>query len=624
MNDAGARKPLIASPPRPSAAGGGAASLGIAVPPAVPEPPPRPQRRLKLGHVLFLCLLLSGSIPLLIGNSVLIRQNRAILLDLEQQYLARSADSVSLQVGNSLVARRRELAQVGKSLLAGLGEGELGDRLREPWVRSLIAGFLDSNPDLEVVAALDLAGQGPRLGRREQPESVRQDLTSAFEEARRRQGPVYRLSSSPAGEEPLVVLAMPVSGTEGAPGLMLESVGRLDLLAPIFGSTKDSNVSVLLTGADGTVLWSTAHAQELQAALAREGLLSGMGKSPISFTRSFRARLDGEERDVQMTVSRLAETQWQLAVLKPTTAAFAAVQRMVFNTLLSSLLLILLALVFAVWVARWVGEPFHRLTATTKQIADGKLGHRVELGGLTFEMSDLAQSFNRMSGQLETYVDRLRDAAAANRELFIGSIRAFAAAIDAKDPYTRGHSERVAAISRAVARHMGFDEDFQQRIWLGALLHDVGKIGIDDRVLKKGSLLTAEEYDQMKLHTVIGAEIMGRIDQLREIVPAIRWHHEAWNGKGYPDQLRGEQIPLIARIVSVADTYDAVTTSRPYQQAYTPEFAVSTITRLAGARFDAKVVTAFLSAFESGQIESAIQRPPAPTEEVKASAALMG
>lgn len=150
---------------------------------------------------------------------------------------------------------------------------------------------------------------------------------------------------------------------------------------------------------------------------------------------------------------------------------------------------------------------------------------------------------------------------------------------------------------------VGLSEEDQQRVWVGSLLHDVGKIGIDDQILNKGGVFTEEEYDRMKEHPAIGAEIMSRIEQLRDVIPIIRWHHEAWNGKGYPDGLAGEQIPLMARITAVADTFDAITTSRPYQRAYDPTFAVETITRLAGQRFDAKVVTAFLRAFEAGEIK---------------------
>jgi len=121
----------------------------------------------------------------------------------------------------------------------------------------------------------------------------------------------------------------------------------------------------------------------------------------------------------------------------------------------------------------------------------------------------------------------------------------------------------------------------------------------------------------MKLHPTIGADIMTPIDQLREMIPGIRWHHEAWNGQGYPDKLKGEQIPLIARVIAVADCFDAITTNRPYQRAYTAEFAVETITKLAGSRFDARVVTSFLRAFEGGEIRAREEQ----TETAQAAAA---
>jgi HD-GYP domain-containing protein (c-di-GMP phosphodiesterase class II) len=162
----------------------------------------------------------------------------------------------------------------------------------------------------------------------------------------------------------------------------------------------------------------------------------------------------------------------------------------------------------------------------------------------------------------------------------------------------------------------------QHKVWIGALLHDVGKIGVEDTILRKEGELTTEEYQQMKMHTVVGAEIMSPIEQLREMIPAIRWHHEAWNGRGYPDALRGEQIPLFARIVAVADTFDAITTNRPYQVAANLQYAVETITKLTGSRFDAKVVTAFLRAVQAGEVRPmATREGRAALPEIEARAA---
>lgn len=593
---------------------------------AAPEPGRKADsRRLKLGHLLFLCLLLSGIIPLAISSALLIQQNRGLLVEQERRFLAQSAASLSQGLEGRLGALRRQIQQCGEAFAAMPGPAAVAERLRQPWIQDYLGTCLEHG-ELEVLRLLDAVGAGPTARRAELSPQADAELVAAFQAVRARPVPYFALARALRGD-PLAVAAVPITtagdAAAGEPPatLVIEATARLPLGEAL--ADQGGSAAVYLVDSSGRLLWANLHGERLREAVAASGLLADAGKSPDSFTQAFTASFEGGRRELQMTVSRIRLTGWSVAVVKPTIAASAAVDRMIYNTLLSSLVLVALALLFAVTVSRKIGEPLHRLTATTAEIAAGNFGHRVEVGGLAFEMADLAEHFNRMSATLESYIDQLRRAAAANRELFIGSIRAFAAAIDAKDPYTRGHSERVAALSRAVARHLGYDEEFQQRVWLGALLHDVGKIGVDDRILKKGELLTAEEYEQMKLHTVIGAEIMGRIEQLKEIVPAIRWHHEAWNGRGYPDALKSEQIPLIARIVSVADTFDAVTTTRPYQQAYTPEFAVETIKKLAGTRFDAKVVTAFLSAFHAGQVESAIQRPPGPSEEMRVSAAML-
>jgi putative nucleotidyltransferase with HDIG domain len=200
-------------------------------------------------------------------------------------------------------------------------------------------------------------------------------------------------------------------------------------------------------------------------------------------------------------------------------------------------------------------------------------------------------------------MEKLRLAAKENQELFINSIRTLAAAIDAKDPYTRGHSERVARYAVVLARHYGMQPEEIKRVRIAALLHDVGKIGIDDRILRKPTALTDEEFEVMKTHPVKGALIMGQIPQLKDVVPGIKHHHEKWEGGGYPDGLRGVEIPLIARIVSVADTFDAMTTTRPYQKAMQLEYVVSRIKSFSSTRFDPDVVTALDKAFSNHDLE---------------------
>jgi putative nucleotidyltransferase with HDIG domain len=214
----------------------------------------------------------------------------------------------------------------------------------------------------------------------------------------------------------------------------------------------------------------------------------------------------------------------------------------------------------------------------------------------------LAETFNHMAGDIEEFVEQLKQAADQNHELFLGSIRMLAAAIDEKDPYTRGHSGRVAKYSILIAQQLGLASVELEKIRISALLHDVGKIGVDDRVLKKPGALTPEEFELMKQHPSKGANIMRPVAQLKEMLPGIELHHEHVNGGGYPHGLQGDEIPLMARIIAVADTLDAMTTNRPYQTAMDLEFAMNRIQTLANTKFDAAVVDALSRAVRAGKI----------------------
>jgi HD-GYP domain-containing protein (c-di-GMP phosphodiesterase class II) len=218
------------------------------------------------------------------------------------------------------------------------------------------------------------------------------------------------------------------------------------------------------------------------------------------------------------------------------------------------------------------------------------------------EISELAETFNHMAGDIEEHVEKLQQAAEENRELFLGSIRMLAAAIDEKDPYTRGHSGRVAKYSTIIGDGLGLNAEDLDRVRISALLHDVGKIGVDDRVLKKPGRLTDEEFEIMKQHPSKGANIMRPVAQLKEMLPGIELHHERMDGGGYPFGLQGDQIPMMARIIAVADTLDAITTNRPYQSAMDLEYALDRIRSLAVAKFDPQVVAALEAAVASGRL----------------------
>jgi HD-GYP domain-containing protein (c-di-GMP phosphodiesterase class II) len=184
-------------------------------------------------------------------------------------------------------------------------------------------------------------------------------------------------------------------------------------------------------------------------------------------------------------------------------------------------------------------------------------------------------------------------------ELFIGSLKALTSSIDAKDPYTRGHSERVAFISRWIAEKLAeeeaLEEDQIHKIYLAGLLHDIGKIGIDEAVLCKKGKLTEQEISRIRKHPSIGAGILREIKQMRDIVPGVLCHHEQVDGKGYPNGLVGEQIPLTGKIVGLADSFDAMTSKRTYRGALTVEQALAEIEEGLGTQFDEKIGRVFIN-----------------------------
>ena len=284
-------------------------------------------------------------------------------------------------------------------------------------------------------------------------------------------------------------------------------------------------------------------------------------------------------------------------------AALRSVAEMRRQTLVISLLAATFALLAGFLFAKQLTQPVRDLAAAAARISAGNFTQRIAVRSRT-ELGELGGAFNSMTDQLQHHIEGLRRAAEENRELFIGTVKALAAAIDGKDPYTRGHSERVARFSIAIGERLGLPDDEIERLRISALLHDVGKIGIDDGVLKKPAPLTEEEYEIMKKHPQKGFKIMSQIPAMKEFLPGMYMHHEMINGQGYPQGLKGDEIPMQARIVSVADTFDAMTTDRPYQKAMALEAALARIKDFVGTRYDERVVAALAEACADGQISA--------------------
>jgi HD-GYP domain-containing protein (c-di-GMP phosphodiesterase class II) len=190
------------------------------------------------------------------------------------------------------------------------------------------------------------------------------------------------------------------------------------------------------------------------------------------------------------------------------------------------------------------------------------------------------------------------------KETFLSTAATLAEAIEKRDPYTGGHVRRVVDISLVIGEELGLKAEEKETLELAAILHDVGKIGIRDGVLLKHGPLTPEELAHIRLHPQLGAEILAPIKQLEAVIPAVRHHQERCDGQGYPQGLKGDEIPLASRVIAVADAFDAMTTDRPYRPRLSDEAAATEIEQCAGSQFDRKVAKAFLRAFRGGRISS--------------------
>ena len=252
-----------------------------------------------------------------------------------------------------------------------------------------------------------------------------------------------------------------------------------------------------------------------------------------------------------------------------------------------------LSLALAALVARGVTRPLAECVKGALDIARGRFGSQVEVSDRN-EIGDLAYTFNHMSRELAAYDGENQRLIRALERGYLETIRSLAAAVDAKDPYTRGHSDRVASIAVEIGREMGLDEQALRSLEYGGILHDIGKIGIPDAILTKRGTLTTDEMTLIRAHPTIGADIVGGIAFLEGALPCVLSHHERWDGTGYPHGIGGDAIPLLARIVNIADTWDACTSRRPYQEPIPTDVVVAILEGLRGAQTDPAVHDALL------------------------------
>jgi HD-GYP domain-containing protein (c-di-GMP phosphodiesterase class II) len=488
---------------------------------------------------------------------------------------------------------------------------KVDDSQRAPQLTRVLENFVASNPNILYLTAVGKNATGTGAGnfQANQDPFVSKALQRAFTTCL--QSLVFRSDPLAIGPEnrPAFVMAVPLQVNDQFSG-MLAAVVSLDGILRRLQETSVRGRVVFVVDHSGHIVAHPDSRQFVPGADARTGsavvnqvLGLPKGLRTTETLRRFTTQENGRQAEMVGTYSTIPDLNWAVVAQRSLDKARedAGVTELNAQALKFVLVVTFAALILGYLFAVGISTPIRALAASTRAISRGDFRQRTPVQGAA-EISELAETFNSMAGDIEQFVEQLKQAATENHDLFLGSIRMLAAAIDEKDPYTRGHSGRVAKFAVIVGQQLGLPAPELDKIRISALLHDVGKIGVDDNVLKKPGKLTPEEFDLMKQHPLKGANIMRPVAQLKEMLPGIELHHEHVDGAGYPHGLRGDAIPMMARIIAVVDTLDAMTTNRPYQTAMDLEFAMNKILALAGTKFDPAVVDALDRAVRAKKI----------------------
>jgi len=570
---------------------------------AVPKPVRRRRGRILIS-LLFL-LFAVGVVPLLWTSYKLVSKSREIL-ELDQKSIQLDkARSLSQQVATYLKSLEAQVTAIARTLEVDVRPGQFQGRVARIREEEGLQRYIDGPSPFVYVSVVDAEGSGARSGVQLLEPAIERLLEEGWRRGLENKAMVSHPVISTSLQEPVIVLAEPVKPGDGkVQGVVLVVAS----LGPLWTSTKEMGQEGLF---DVYVVDGRGH---LVAHSDPNRLTGDLDVSDVEIVRQFREYrgragatvpfvLDTPKGKVRMlgTYASVPDTGWGAFVQVETDKAYYSAIQMGWQSLGLVGLVTIAAVVFGTLYAGRISRPIQDLARGARRLAGGEYTTRVDVKASN-EVGELADAFNIMGSEIEKSVQEILRQATVNKQLFMGSIRMLANAIDEKDPYTRGHSERVAFYSARIAKYMGMSEEEVANVHLSGIIHDVGKIGIEDKILRKPSALTEDEYEIMKQHPRKGEHILEAVPLLKEMAGAGLMHHENWDGTGYPDGLKGEQIPLLGRIVCVADAFDAMTTDRPYSKAMTPEAALARLRFLAGKKFDTGCVTAMEKANAAGEL----------------------
>jgi HD-GYP domain-containing protein (c-di-GMP phosphodiesterase class II) len=566
--------------------------------------------RSSLTYPIAATLVLVTVVPMVLVGLLLSSYNRTHLETAEKQYLGRQAVSLANETSLFISSHQTLLASTARALAAA-------DRINVDSFESILQG-IGSEPgrafvDLRIIPRTSTGAfvRSPQL-KLEMREILDEAMVLAHESVLEGDRIEEIILDVPKGEAPKILLSYPLRSRGSEVWGSLNGVLDLGPLQNKLGENTYTGYLVSVVNDSGQAVVSSIPSLR-KMNLSGSPLVRTFLYSPQRITLAYDHPVDNEAGEVLGSMAPIPALNWGILIERPTSAAYAPVRVMQTRTFGFTAIAALISLGIGFTLSRRLINPLQNLASTTSQIAEGNLAVRATVRGKD-ELALLGSNFNDMAANIEALVRKLKQALRQNQELFLETIRTLAAAIDAKDPYTRGHSERVSSYSMAISRHLGLKQEEVFRVHIAAILHDVGKLGVRESILNKPGGLSDEEFEVMRQHPSIGAQIMSPIRMLKDIIPGIRNHHETWDGTGYPDSLEGDQIPMVARIIGVADTFDAMTTTRPYQQAMTLDYVLAKMRSMSGSRFDPVVIESFMAAVEAGDIS-----PPTRSVEETAS-----
>jgi HD-GYP domain-containing protein (c-di-GMP phosphodiesterase class II) len=562
--------------------------------------------RIPILYVILGVLVAVSVVPMLFFATRVVAINRDQLKTNER--LLQNTTTRSL--GDDIEVRQKNLRVMlenfSGAVQAASGGDLSGQKVKAPQLISLLERFVATSPDVAYATLVNADSKGIDAGRITPDVFLSREMERALAAAR--EGRAYNGQPISVGigqdSSTVMIISTPVQVGGNFAGMAAAFVD-LKFLIVRLRDANQGGLNTYVVDRQGRLVASAtqgyATGQDMTNMEIVKNFVEQGGRGGFSATEEFTAYIGKQRLKFLGTYKSVPGLEWAVIAQKTQREAYQAVDEMQKTAWALAIIAVLASILISTFAARRIATPLDVLTESSRAIARGDFSQRVHLRSRT-EIGELAETFNKMTEDLEKFVADLKRAAEENRELFLNSIQMLAGAVDEKDPYTRGHSDRVTRYSVALAKEMGLSAEDVENVRISAQLHDVGKIGIEDRILKKPGALTPDEFELMKAHTTKGANILGSVEQLRIMIPGIELHHESLDGRGYPYGLKGDDIPLMARIIMVADTFDAMTTNRPYQMGMDAEYVVRIINSLAGTKFDPTVVAALTAAFERGEL----------------------